>query len=97
MNGDDSLQDIMKILSIMRKFSDSVHVQRVCCHALSNLAMQVVAARWIIQKGGFKLIQKCVTKFINDHKLCWLASSAVWNLARPPANRGVVGKEGLCC
>lgn len=94
-NNDDTLQGITKILSLMKKYSDSLHVQRVACHALSNLAMQVVVARWIVQKGGFNLIKKCLNKFQDDHKLCWLGSSAIWNLARPPANRSVIGSDGV--
>jgi hypothetical protein len=95
VSNDESLQDISKILVLMKRYGDSLHVQRVACHALSNLAMQVRAARWIIQKGGFNLIRRCIAKFNGDHKLCWLASSAVWNLGRPPANRAVIGKEGV--
>jgi ankyrin repeat protein len=94
-SNDESLHDISKILTLMKRFSESMHVQRVACHALSNLAMQVVAARWIIQKGGFALIKKSIAKFHSDHKLCWLASSATWNLARPPANHGLIGRDGV--
>ena len=94
-NNDDTIQGITKILSIMKKYSESLHVQRVSCHALSNLAMQVVVARWIVQKGGFNLIKKCLMRFDDDHKLCWLGSSAIWNLARPPANRSIIGVDGV--
>eukprot|EP01083_Nonionella_stella_P026772 73715_1 len=94
-NHDDTLRGITKILSLMKKYSNSLHVQRVSCHALSNLAMQVVVARWIVQKGGFNLIKKALLRFEDDHKICWLGSSAVWNLARPPANRSVIGQEGV--
>ena len=94
-NSDDTLQGIARILSLMKKYNDSLHIQRVSCHALSNLAMQVVVARWIVQKGGFQLIRKSLLRFEDDHKLCWLGSSAVWNLARPPANRNVIGVEGV--
>lgn len=94
-NNEDTLQNITKILLLMKKYSDSLHVQRVACHAISNLAMQVVIARWIVQKGGFQLIRKCLLKFEEDYKLCWLASSAIWNLARPPANRAHIGSEGV--
>ncbi|ETO11605.1 hypothetical protein RFI_25771 [Reticulomyxa filosa] len=45
--------------------------------------------------GGIKLIKKAVTKFHKDYKLCWLASSALWNLARPPANRAIIGVDGV--
>ncbi|ETO29639.1 hypothetical protein RFI_07482 [Reticulomyxa filosa] len=99
------------ILALMRRFANSHHVQRVACHSLSNLAMQVNAADLIIQKvitfvlffkrffflmiGGFQSIKKAMTNFHNDHKVCWLASSAVWNLARPPANRALIGSEGV--
>ena len=95
VNTEDLLPSIIKILSIMKKYSNVIQIQRVCCHALSNLAMQVVVARWIMEKGGFKLIQKALIKFENDHKLCWLGSSAIWNLARPPANRQLIGKTGV--
>ena len=94
-NNDDTLQGITKILSLMKKYNESLHVQRVSCHALSNLAMQVHIARWIVQKGGFGLIKKALLKFENDHKLCWLGSSAIWNLARPPANRSIIGQQGV--
>lgn len=92
---DDTIDGITTILALMKKYSDSLHVQRVSCHALSNLAMQVVVARLIVQKGGFQLIQKCLLRFEGDHKLCWLGSSAVWNLARPPANRSIIGVSGV--
>lgn len=94
-NADEhGLNDIQLILDEMKRFEHSLSVQRVACHALSNLAMQVVAARWIVQKNGFYLIHKAINRFIHDHKLCWLASSAVWNLARPPANRPALGRRG---
>jgi hypothetical protein len=89
-----SMRDIQEILTLMKRYTDSHAVQRVACHALSNLAMQVVAARWIVQKQGFTLILRAIDNFIEDHKLCWLASSAIWNLARPPANRAAIGKPG---
>ena len=57
--------------------------------------MSVNVARLIVQKGGFHQIQKCLLRFESDHKLCWLGSSAVWNLARPPANRGIIGVSGV--
>jgi len=91
---ESSLEDIEQILSLMRTHSDSLAVQRVACHALSNLAMQVMSARWIVQKNGFTLIYKAIERFLEDHKLCWLASSAIWNLARPPANRTLIGRQG---
>lgn len=72
----DIHQCISQILFLMKKFSDSVQVQRVSCHSLSNLGMQVATARWIIKKGGFQLIKKALTKFETDNKLCWLGSSA---------------------
>jgi hypothetical protein len=93
VNGEESLKDIQKILFYMKQYQN-IQIQRVACHALSNLAMQVVAARWIIQKGGFELIKKALYKYSSDHKLCWLASSAIWNLARPPTNRNIIGKTG---
>jgi hypothetical protein len=93
VNGEESLKDIQKILFYMKSYQN-IQIQRVSCHALSNLAMQVVTARWIIQKGGFELIKKALYKYSSDHKLCWLASSAIWNLARPPTNRNIIGKTG---
>merc|ERR1711916_356513 len=93
VNGEESLKDIQKILFYMKQYQN-IQIQRVSCHALSNLAMQVVAARWIIQKGGFELIKKALYKYSSDHKLCWLASCAIWNLARPPTNRNIIGKTG---
>ncbi|ETO25048.1 hypothetical protein RFI_12096 [Reticulomyxa filosa] len=90
----------------MKQFKDNCHVQRVACHSLSNFAMQMIAANAIIQKviclsffcfdkGGFQLLKQAITKFHDDHKLCWLASSAIWNLARPPVNRAVIGTDGV--
>jgi len=93
-SGEHGMSDIQEILDIMKKYTHSLAIQRVTCHALSNIAMQVVAARWIVQKHGFELILKAVDNFLEDHKLCWLASSAVWNLARPPANRSSIGSAG---
>jgi ankyrin repeat protein len=93
-NTDECSQDIRRISHLMRAFSESLHVQRVACHALSNLAMQVAPAHRIMENGGFKLIERAIVKFHSDHKLCWLASSAVWNLARPPNNRAMIGKQG---
>lgn len=88
-------QAISKILGLMKKYTDSLHIQRVACHSLSNLAMQVMIASWIIQQNGFKLIKTALSKFDYDEKLCWLGSSAVWNLARPPRNRALIGKDGV--
>lgn len=87
---------IDKLFACMKTFSEHLEIQRVCCHSLSNLAMEVMVARWIIQKGGFQFIKKALTKFgKEDYKLCWLASSALWNLARPPSNRSIIGESGV--
>jgi hypothetical protein len=57
--------------------------------------MQVIIARWIINNNGFHYISAAISKFEHDYKLCWLASSAIWNLARVPANRNIIGKNGV--
>jgi hypothetical protein len=88
-------QDIESILKLMKQYENNLYVQRVSCHALSNLSMQVVIARYIVSKNGFQYIRNSLEKFITDHKLCWLASSAIWNMARPPANREIIGKNGV--
>ena len=87
--------DIKSILKLMKQFEGNLYVQRVSCHALSNLAMQVVIARYIVANNGFQHIRNALNRFTNDHKLCWLASSAIWNMARPPANRETIGKAGV--
>lgn len=87
--------DIKQILKLMKNFEANLYVQRVSCHALSNLSMQVVIARYIVSHNGFQYIRNALEKFTNDHKLCWLASSAIWNMARPPANRELIGKSGV--
>jgi hypothetical protein len=91
----DTVSDIKKILKLMKQYSNNLYIQRVSCHALSNLAMQVVIARYIVNNNGFQYIRNALERFINDHKLCWLASSALWNMARPPANREIIGKNGV--
>lgn len=88
-------KDIKQILKLMKQFDRNLYVQRVSCHALSNLAMQVVIARYIVANNGFNYIRNALDKFTSDHKLCWLASSAIWNMARPPANREIIGKHGV--
>jgi hypothetical protein len=91
----NTISDIKTILKLMKQYESNLYVQRVSCHALSNLAMQVVIARYIITNNGFEYIRKALQNFPDDHKLCWLASSALWNMARPPANREIIGKSGV--
>jgi hypothetical protein len=91
----ESVDDIKKILYHMKKYSSSLDIQRIACHVLSNLATQVMIAKWVIKNNGFDYISAAMSKFEHDYKLCWLASSAIWNLARVPANRNIIGKHGV--
>jgi hypothetical protein len=91
----NTVSNIKTILKLMKKYSSNLYVQRVACHALSNLAMTVVVARYIASNGGFAQIKSALEQFTEDNKLCWLASSALWNMARPPANREIIGQEGV--
>ena len=86
--------NIDRILSIMTTYSNQLNIQRVCCHTLSNIAMEAHLAIHIINKIGFKLIRKTLEKFITDAKVCWLGCSALWNLGRPPVNRQRIGRTG---
>lgn len=86
---------VQRILSLMQLHDHSLSIQRVGCHALSNLAMSSTTAQHIVSEGGFQVIRTSLIRFDDDHQLCWLGSSAIWNLSRPPSNRSVIGKDGV--
>ena len=89
------MDGVERILCLMKFHGESLLVQRVGCHALSNLAMQTAIARHIVSRGGFAVIRSTLARFEGDHQLCWLGASAIWNLSRPPPNRSVIGEDGV--
>lgn len=79
-------EDLSTIRAIMGKYSNKITIQRVCCHAISNMAINQNYCASIVEKGIHTLIEKAIKKN-KDWKLIWLGFSAIWNLARPPSVR----------
>ena len=75
--------DIEKLVSIMKDNRSSKHIQRVACHAISNMAIHQEKCPTLTKHKCHELILRTVFDHIQDWKMCWLAGSAIWNLARP--------------
>jgi len=71
------------ILFFMRKLPSCIAVQRVGCHTISNIAMNLEAAEIMMSKGVHQVCENALKTFHEkDWRICWLACSAIWNLAR---------------
>jgi len=83
------LADARIIMNYMNQFPDSVALQRVCCHAISNICMDLHKAQ--IMVGNYKaerpIIQALENFCSRDWRVCWLACSALWNMTRVQESR----------
>eukprot|EP01083_Nonionella_stella_P265656 899639_1 len=79
--------DIKQLVSLMKRHQDDRHVQRVACHTISNMAIHQEKCPTLCGYNAHRSILKAVMGNIGDWKMCWLAMSAVWNLARPESCR----------
>jgi hypothetical protein len=72
------------ILGYMSEYTNALPLQRVCCHALSNLCMDIESSKFIVlQKSAHKQVIETINSHIDiDWRLCWLGCSALWNMTR---------------
>lgn len=86
---EEKLDDKMKAVSkVLKKYPDCIQIQRAGCHTISNVAMEIIQARMLMQFDVDKIIVRCLNRFYKeDWRICWLGASALWNLARPEEHR----------
>ena len=77
----------------MNKYIHNKTIQRVCCHTMSNIAIHQDYCQLIIDYNLHDLILTSLEKNNNDWKLCWLACSAIWNIARPVETRSLINPK----
>lgn len=76
------------IKTYMETYIDSLQIQRACCQAVSNVAMNIDFAVIILEKSIHTDILRSLQQYYRDDwKICWLACSAIWNLSRPEEYR----------
>lgn len=79
---------LQELLDITARHTDNLELQQICCHAISNIAMNVNLAVALLSLNADEYLLKCLNTYLyGDWKLCWLACSAIWNLARPETTR----------
>jgi len=76
-------ENILVVVQHMKKYPDSISMQRVCCHTISNMSMDTeIANEVVINRKTHLLVVDSLAKYKDDWKLCWFACSAIWNMSR---------------
>lgn len=78
-----SNENITVVVQHMKQYPDSISMQRVCCHTISNMSMDTeIANEVVINRKTHLLVVESLAKYKDDWKLCWFACSAIWNMSR---------------
>ena len=60
----------------------NLRILRIGCHSLSNIAMEIQNCEILVNCGVIECILLWIEEYISDWRICWLACSSLWNLAR---------------
>jgi len=81
-------ENIATVIKNMKEYPTHLGMQRVCCHTISNMSMDItVATRVVLDNNAHILVVNCLKNFIDDWKICWFGCSAIWNMSRSDTTR----------
>jgi hypothetical protein len=91
-------QNVEAVLNFMQEYSQSLSIQRVCCHTLSNVCMDVQLAKEMVMRKHVHqhVIQTLKDFYERDWRLCWLGCSAIWNMSRSDQARFAFDLSTVC-
>ena len=83
------------ILSIMQENRYNLRILRIGCHSISNIAMEIQNCEILVEQGVIQCILTLIEDFMSDWRICWLACSSLWNLARCKLARDYINIRGV--
>lgn len=83
------------ILSVMKTNRFNLRILRIGCHSISNIAMEIQNCEILVCEGVIESILSWIEEFITDWRICWLACSSLWNLARCKMARDRINVRGV--
>lgn len=71
------------IIECANFYADNKTLILVCCHIISNIALDENNATYMISNNIMKYLNSILLVHSSNHKVIWKCNSAVWNLCRP--------------
>lgn len=78
-----SEKELIEIVAMCKAHIHQRHIVLLVCHIISNLALNEQFALFLIQYKTAKYLQRILKVYLNDSKVVWKCTSAIWNLCRP--------------